>query len=129
MTKLRTVRTDPFASSDLARDCGLTAHQAWTLHLAPIQAEYRSAEWSGTLTDFAAATRIGRKAQRKDVDVPIAKGLFEEIMSASFACRLWAVRDLGHPDRETMRTIGVLSTPRVRANAMVGAVIRSPARR
>ena len=51
--RLRKVRVDPFGTSDLAREHKLTAHEAWLWHVLALQSEYRSGEWSGTLTDMA----------------------------------------------------------------------------
>jgi hypothetical protein len=75
----RKPKVDPFATSDIAREHSLTANQAWMLHLMAIQAEYRSAEWVGSLTMLSDALRCGRKTATKDVAVLIAKGLAEEI--------------------------------------------------
>jgi hypothetical protein len=75
----RTVRVDPYAISDLAREQSLTAVDAWILHLLAIQAAYRSAEWTGTLLDLSDATRASRKTVAGAVRRLVAKGLLEMI--------------------------------------------------
>ena len=77
--RIRTVRVDPYAPCDIARKYSLTANQTWLLTLLALQAEYRSNEWPGTLSDLASAARCSRKTATKDVDVLVAKGLLEEI--------------------------------------------------
>lgn len=85
MTRLNTTpnwrkpKVDPFATSDIAREHRLTATQAWTLHLMAIQAEYRSAEWTGSLTMLSGALRCGRKTAGESVAKLVEKGLAEEI--------------------------------------------------
>jgi hypothetical protein len=77
MSSLRKPKVDPYATSDIAREHSLTATQAWCLHLLAIQAEYRSAEWPGTLTLLSDALRCGRKTAVKDVTALVDKGLVE----------------------------------------------------
>jgi DNA-binding MarR family transcriptional regulator len=77
--RLRFPKVDPYAICDLAREERLTATEAWTLHLLSIQAEFRSSEWAGTLTDLAAATRLSRKTAAGVVDRLVAKDLLEVI--------------------------------------------------
>jgi len=79
MPRIRTVRVDPYAACDIAREYSLTANQTWLLVLLALQAEYRSDEWPGTLADLASAGRCSRKTAAKDVSVLVAKGLLEEI--------------------------------------------------
>lgn len=78
-SRLRTVRVDPYAPCDIAREYSLTANQTWLLALLALQAEFRSDEWPGTLADLASAARCSRKTAAKDVAVLVAKGLLEEI--------------------------------------------------
>lgn len=77
--RLRRVRVDPFGTSDLAREHKLTAHEAWLWHVLALQAEYRSGEWSGTLTDVADATRLGRNTVSRAHQSLLAKGLLREV--------------------------------------------------
>jgi hypothetical protein len=75
----RKPRVDPFATSDIARQHRLTATQSWALHLMALQAEYRSAEWTGSLTMLGDALRCGRKTAGEAVAKLVEKGLAEEI--------------------------------------------------
>jgi len=102
--RLRHVRVDPFATTDLARDEGLSAHEAWVLHLMAIHAEYRSAEWTGTLKDLSALTRCGRNTVAKVVTCLAAKGLIEErepFRQHAEARVYVVVRDLIVPPRQS----------------------------
>jgi len=77
---LRTVRVDPFATGDLAREYNLSASAAWVLQLMAMQAEFRSGEWTGTLTVLTDLSRLGRNAAKKAVDTLIEKGLLVVIV-------------------------------------------------
>ncbi|HTU38629.1 MAG TPA: MarR family winged helix-turn-helix transcriptional regulator [Acidimicrobiales bacterium] len=76
--RLRTVRVDPFATSKIAREHGLSAPQAWVLHVLAIQAGYRSHEWVGTLSVLADDTRLSPRTVAKAVSMLVKKGLLEE---------------------------------------------------
>ena len=76
--RLRTVKVDPFATSDIAREENLSANQAWVLHLMAIQAGYRSQEWTGTLSVLADDTRLAPRTVRLVVQSLTDKGLLQE---------------------------------------------------
>ncbi|MGP0111142.1 MAG: hypothetical protein ACLPR9_20205 [Acidimicrobiales bacterium] len=73
-------KVDPFAACDIARERHLTANQLLVFLLLAIQAEYRSSEWAGTLTDLAAATRLSRKTVTKVVVQLAGIGLLEPVV-------------------------------------------------
>jgi hypothetical protein len=75
----RYVKVDPFAICDLARERSLTANDQHVLLLLAIQSEYRSAEWTGTLTDISDATRLARRTVPRVVGHLIELGLLEVV--------------------------------------------------
>ena len=72
--KKRYTRVNPFAVSDIAREFGLTASEAWLLQLVAMQGEYRSGEWTGTIADLSAATRFSRNTVPRVVAELTRKG-------------------------------------------------------
>ncbi len=75
----RWTRVDPYATSAIGRESRLSAVETWTLHLMAIQAEWRSSEWTGTLTDLASDTRFSRKAVHRAIEGLYLKGRLREI--------------------------------------------------
>lgn len=55
------VRLDRYAPFDIARDCRLSANESKLLTDLCLLADFRSAEWRGTITELAAYTRLTRK--------------------------------------------------------------------
>ena len=77
--KRRYTKIDPFAVPDFAREHDLTGPESAVLLTVTIQAEFRTGEWAGTLTDLASAVRFSRNVVSRIVKSLVDKSVFAQV--------------------------------------------------
>lgn len=77
MRPLRLVRVEPFALSELGRKFGLSGVERNVLNTMTLQADWRSQEWKGTVTDLATETGHGRRSVAAAVPRLVELGLVQ----------------------------------------------------